>query len=287
MNVGTMDSIEVATRGGADPSRCDMTRAARAKCTSIRRDGADDSVTVRGTTATTSSRWRSRTGESSSTARARSVIGNYEAGDTLRIEGVAATTSSTRRRWRHGIRSCWTAATAKTPSGDVEHQLDGELSAVTGRRGVLDQAVTGFSRGVGHPERTWRQFEQHDHGGSQRGRHRARQRRRGAGEGRHARLQHVADQLFGLGDNDTITIDEDSGAMPLAVIQGGEGDYNSTGASGDQLLASRATMSLTAATESTHLRWRGRRHDHGGDGNDSCSANPGTIVVSNVGDDSD
>jgi len=47
-------------------------------------------------------------------------------------------------------------------------------------------------------------------------------------------------EIFGLGGNDTLTLDETNGALPKAILYGGAGNDTLTGGSGNDLLFGEA-----------------------------------------------
>jgi Ca2+-binding RTX toxin-like protein len=97
-------------------------------------------------------------------------------------------------------------------------------------------------------------------------------------------------QVFGQGDNDTITLDEANGALPTAELHGGDGNDVLTGGSGgDQLFGEAGNDTLLGKGGADLLR--------GGDGNDTLTGGDGDDqmfgeagddrMIWNPGDDTD
>jgi Ca2+-binding RTX toxin-like protein len=97
-------------------------------------------------------------------------------------------------------------------------------------------------------------------------------------------------QVFGQGDNDTITIDESNGALPRANLFGGTGNDTLTGGSGgDQLFGQSGNDTLKGAG-GTDLLFGGSENDTliGGRGDDQVFGEAGDDrMVWNQGDGTD
>jgi Ca2+-binding RTX toxin-like protein len=83
-------------------------------------------------------------------------------------------------------------------------------------------------------------------------------------------------RVFGLGGDDTITLDEARGALPRATLSGGGGDDNLTGGSGaDQLFGQAGNDTIDARGGNDQL--------FGGGGNDTLTGGDGSDLVFSQG----
>jgi Ca2+-binding RTX toxin-like protein len=97
-------------------------------------------------------------------------------------------------------------------------------------------------------------------------------------------------QIFGLGDNDTISLNEANGALPQAKLFGGAGNDTLTGASGADQLFGQAGNDTLLGRGGFDLLFGGSENDTliGGDGNDQSFGQGGNDrIVWNPGDDTD
>lgn len=97
-------------------------------------------------------------------------------------------------------------------------------------------------------------------------------------------------QIFGLGGNDSITVNEANGALPRANLFGGTGNDTVTGGSGNDMLFGQAGNDVLLGKGGTDLIFGGGGNDTltGGDGDDQLFGEGGNDrLVWNPGDDSD
>ncbi len=97
-------------------------------------------------------------------------------------------------------------------------------------------------------------------------------------------------QVFGLGDNDTISLNEAIGALPQAKLFGGAGNDTLTGGSGADQLFGQAGNDTLLGGGGFDLLFGGSENDTlvGGDGNDQSFGQGGNDrIVWNPGDDTD
>jgi Ca2+-binding RTX toxin-like protein len=97
-------------------------------------------------------------------------------------------------------------------------------------------------------------------------------------------------QVFGLGGNDTLTLDETNGALPRAQIFGGEGNDVVTGGSGADLLFGQGGNDTLNGRGGTDFLFGGAGNDvlTGGDGDDQAFGESGNDrFIWNPGDDTD
>jgi Ca2+-binding RTX toxin-like protein len=97
-------------------------------------------------------------------------------------------------------------------------------------------------------------------------------------------------QVFGLGGNDRITLDESNGALPAARLFGGAGNDTLTGGSGDDSLFGQSGNDTLLGKGGNDLLFGGAGDDvlTGGDGNDQLFGEAGNdLMIWNPGDDSD
>ena len=123
----------------------------------------------------------------------------------------------------------------------------------------------------------------------ERGRPDPRQRRRRAGRRRHADgREHGADQVFGQGGDDVITLNEANGALPAANLFGGCGNDTITGGSGNDLLFGQAGNDTLLGKGGFDLLFGGDGNDTltGGDADDQIFGEAGNDrMIWNPGDD--
>jgi Ca2+-binding RTX toxin-like protein len=96
--------------------------------------------------------------------------------------------------------------------------------------------------------------------------------------------------VFGLGGNDTITLDEVNGSLPRAIMFGGAGDDVMTGGSGNDLLLGQAGNDVLSGRGGSDTLLGGFNNDIlvGGDGDDQAFGESGNDrFVWNPGDDTD
>jgi Ca2+-binding RTX toxin-like protein len=96
--------------------------------------------------------------------------------------------------------------------------------------------------------------------------------------------------VFGLGGNDTITLDEAMGALPRATLFGGAGNDVITGGSGNDLLFGQAGNDTLSGRGGKDVLLGGTNSDTlvGGDGDDQSFGDAGNDrIVWNPGDDTD
>jgi Ca2+-binding RTX toxin-like protein len=97
-------------------------------------------------------------------------------------------------------------------------------------------------------------------------------------------------QVFGGGGNDTITLDESSGALPAAQLFGAKGDDKLTGGSGNDQLFGGTGNDTLLGKGGDDLLFGGSGDDTltGGDGSDQMFGQSGNDrMIWNPGDDSD
>ena len=97
-------------------------------------------------------------------------------------------------------------------------------------------------------------------------------------------------QAFGLGGNDTITLDEANGALPAALLLGGDGNDTITGGSGGDQLFGEAGNDTIIGSGGNDLLFGGDGNDTltGGDGDDQMFGEAGDDrMIWNPGDDTD
>jgi Ca2+-binding RTX toxin-like protein len=97
-------------------------------------------------------------------------------------------------------------------------------------------------------------------------------------------------QVFGLGGNDTITLDETNGALPKANLFGGAGNDTLAGGSGDDFLFGQSGNDTLLGKGGKDLLFGGAGNDTltGGDGDDQVFGGAGADrMIWNPGDDSD
>ncbi len=97
-------------------------------------------------------------------------------------------------------------------------------------------------------------------------------------------------EVFGLGGDDVITLDEVNGALPRAILFGGAGNDTLGGASGADQLFGEAGNDTLLGKGGTDLLFGGAGNDTltGGDGNDQMFGQAGNDrMIWNPGDDSD
>src|SRR5262245_55969740 len=97
-------------------------------------------------------------------------------------------------------------------------------------------------------------------------------------------------QVFGLGGNDTITLDEANGALPRADLFGGDGNDTLTGGSGVDQLSGEAGDDTLLGKGGTDFLFGGAGNDTltGGDADDQLFGEAGDDrIIWNPGDDSD
>jgi Ca2+-binding RTX toxin-like protein len=97
-------------------------------------------------------------------------------------------------------------------------------------------------------------------------------------------------QVFGLGGNDTITLDETNGALPRANLFGGAGNDTLTGGSGGDLLFGQSGNDTVLGKGGNDLLFGGAGNDTltGGDGDDQVFGEAGDDrMIWNPGDDTD
>ena len=97
-------------------------------------------------------------------------------------------------------------------------------------------------------------------------------------------------QVFGLGGNDTITLNEANGALPAAHLFGGSGDDTLTGGSGGDQLFGEAGNDTLLGKGGNDLLFGGDGNDTltGGDGDDQMFGQAGNdLMIWNPGDDTD
>ena len=97
-------------------------------------------------------------------------------------------------------------------------------------------------------------------------------------------------QMFGLGGNDVLTLDEANGALPRANLFGGAGNDILTGGSGADLLFGQAGNDTLLGKGGTDLLFGGDGNDvlTGGDGDDQVFGEAGNDrMIWNPGDDTD
>ena len=96
--------------------------------------------------------------------------------------------------------------------------------------------------------------------------------------------------MFGLGGNDTLTLNETNGALPKANMFGGAGNDTITGGSGNDLLFGQAGNDTLNGKGGTDLLFGGDGNDTliGGDGDDQMFGEAGDDrMIWNPGDDTD
>jgi Ca2+-binding RTX toxin-like protein len=97
-------------------------------------------------------------------------------------------------------------------------------------------------------------------------------------------------QVFGQGGNDTITLNEASGALPAANLFGGDGNDTLTGGSGGDMLFGQSGNDTLLGKGGNDFLFGGVGNDTltGGDGNDQVFGEAGNDrFIWNPGDDSD
>jgi Ca2+-binding RTX toxin-like protein len=97
-------------------------------------------------------------------------------------------------------------------------------------------------------------------------------------------------EIFGLGGNDVITLDEINGALPRAILFGGAGNDTLAGGSGADQLFGEAGNDILLGKGGSDLLFGGAGDDTltGGDGNDQMFGQAGNDrMIWNPGDDSD
>jgi Ca2+-binding RTX toxin-like protein len=97
-------------------------------------------------------------------------------------------------------------------------------------------------------------------------------------------------QVFGLGGNDTITLNEATGALPRANLFGGTGDDTITGGSGADMLFGQAGNDTLLGKGGNDVLFGGAGNDTliGGDGDDQVFGEAGDDrMIWNPGDDTD
>ncbi len=97
-------------------------------------------------------------------------------------------------------------------------------------------------------------------------------------------------QVFGLGGNDVITLNEANGALPRANLFGGSGNDTITGGSGADMLFGQSGNDVLNGRGGTDFLFGGAGNDTltGGDGNDQVFGEAGNdLFVWNPGDDTD
>src|SRR6186713_547917 len=100
----------------------------------------------------------------------------------------------------------------------------------------------------------------------------------------------AAVEVFGLGGNDVITLDEVNGALPAANLFGGAGNDTLTGGSGADQLFGEAGNDTLSGKGGADLLFGGAGNDTltGGDGDDQMFGQAGNDrMIWNPGDDSD
>ena len=142
-------------------------------------------------------------------------------------------------------------------------------------------------RRTGRVDGHWRCARQHHRGLPRRGWDDPREqwRRDGSGAGSATVANTRLIQVFGLGGNDNLSLNETNGALPKANIFGGNGNDTLTGGSGNDLLsagrattpcsARAATICCSAATATSHQRRPGNDAALLGAGDDTFIWNPG------------
>jgi Ca2+-binding RTX toxin-like protein len=97
-------------------------------------------------------------------------------------------------------------------------------------------------------------------------------------------------QVFGLGGNDTITLNESNGALPKANLFGGAGNDTMTGGSGNDMLFGQSGNDTLLGKGGADFLFGGSENDvlTGGDGDDQMFGESGNDrMIWNPGDDSD
>src|SRR5215217_7043686 len=97
-------------------------------------------------------------------------------------------------------------------------------------------------------------------------------------------------QVFGLGGNDTITLDQANGSLPNANLFGGAGNDTLTGGSGSDMLFGQSGNDTLFGKAGIDYLFGGSENDvlTGGDGNDQVFGESGNDrMVWNPGDDTD
>ncbi|HEY1378773.1 MAG TPA: calcium-binding protein, partial [Gemmataceae bacterium] len=97
-------------------------------------------------------------------------------------------------------------------------------------------------------------------------------------------------QVFGLGGNDVITLNEANGALPKAFLFGGDGNDTLTGGSGADMLFGQAGNDTLLGKGGNDLLFGGADNDTltGGDGDDQVFGEAGNDrMIWNPGDDTD
>src|SRR5262249_36875902 len=97
-------------------------------------------------------------------------------------------------------------------------------------------------------------------------------------------------QLFGQGGNDTLTLNEASGALPAALLFGGAGNDTLTGGSGADMLFGQAGNDVLLGKGGNDLLFGGAGNDvlTGGTGDDQVFGESGNDrMIWNPGDDTD
>src|ERR671921_138679 len=97
-------------------------------------------------------------------------------------------------------------------------------------------------------------------------------------------------QAFGLGGNDTISLNEANGALPRANLFGGAGNDTVTGGSGADMLFGQAGNDILLGKGGIDLLFGGSENDvlTGGDGDDQMFGESGDDrMIWNPGDDTD
>src|SRR5215218_7933133 len=97
-------------------------------------------------------------------------------------------------------------------------------------------------------------------------------------------------QVFGLGGNDTLTLNEANGALPRANLFGGAGNDTLTGGSGNDMLFGQAGNDTLLGKGGTDFLFGGADNDTltGGDGDDQVFGESGNDrMIWNPGDDTD
>jgi len=97
-------------------------------------------------------------------------------------------------------------------------------------------------------------------------------------------------QVFGLGGNDTVRLDETGGALPRSIVFGGAGNDALTGGSGGDLLFGQAGSDTVLGQGGADLLFGGAGNDAltGGDADDQAFGESGNDrMIWNPGDDTD